>query len=418
MRLKPFCLTALAALASCGCRFFEASSEAGRWQVVGPMVGAVTPAEAAVWAYAGDNPDLEIRWQAEGEAGAQPSTRKLIASRESHFAAAARLAGLKPGTTYGYQVFRNGKTDENWRGSFSTPPPEGAPARFKMAVSSCMNVSKQPVQPSWYLMLAERPAFHLLLGDNVYANTCNREELWQKHLEQRRVEEFAAVIRTVPTYAVWDDHDYGVNNSDRTEQGKDESLKAFRELFANPGYGTPEAPGVFFRFTWGEVEFFMLDVRYYRSPDDAPDDEKKEMLGEAQFRWLEEGLKASRSRFKVIASGSTLQASASDGWRLYDAARRRLYRAVMGGGVSGALFLSGDVHRCGVEIHESAETGGYPLYEIISSGIANSQTKGFAVLEFDTTLPDPTARLRIIHGDATVRYDRTVRLSELKIGSP
>ena len=32
--------------------------------------------------------------------------------------------------------------------------------------------------------------------------------------------EFANVLRQVPTYAIWDDHDYGPNNSDGTAKGK------------------------------------------------------------------------------------------------------------------------------------------------------------------------------------------------------
>ena len=90
---------------------------------------------------------------------------------------------------------------------------------------------------------------------------------------------------------MWDDHDYGPNDSDGTAAGKENSLVAFKELFANPGAGTSDTPGAFYRFSWGDVDFFMLDGRYHRSPDKAPNDDNKRMLGDAQFKWLADELR-------------------------------------------------------------------------------------------------------------------------------
>ena len=33
---------------------------------------------------------------------------------------------------------------------------------------------------------------------------------------------------------------------------------------SQPSYGLPELPGVFGQFTWGDVDFFLTDNRYYR----------------------------------------------------------------------------------------------------------------------------------------------------------
>ena len=41
---------------------------------------------------------------------------------------------------------------------------------------------------------------------------------------------------------------------------------------------------------------------------------------------------------------------------------------------------------------------GYPIIEIISSGITNGKDLSFATIDFDTTVDDPTARVRIIYG--------------------
>ncbi len=383
-------------------------------ELIGPMVGAVTPNTAELWMYTGKTTELELLYFSEGDSGRSRGSIRVVPSAEDHLVARAVLTDLRPATTYYYTIRVEGRTDARWRGRFRTAPPENRPGRIRVAVSSCMDAEKYPIQSSWYLMLGEMPAFHLLLGDNVYADTTDREVLWRKHIRQRLVEEFAAVIRNVPTYAIWDDHDYGRNDSDGTEPGKAESLRAFREVFANPAYGTEDLPGAFFKFGWADVDFFVLDTRYYRSPNKAPDDENKTMLGEGQFQWLVEGLKASRARFKVVATGSTLKQSAKDGWRLYSFERKRLYRSIMENGVEGVFFLSGDIHRCLIDVHGRDETGGYPIYEVISSGIANSEARGFVTLDFDTRKEDPTVEVRIINGNATASTSRTIRLSELR----
>jgi alkaline phosphatase D len=157
----------------------------------------------------------------------------------------------------------------------------------------------------------------------------------------------------------------------------------------------------------------MVDGRYHRSPDNAPDDDKKRMLGDAQFAWLVDGLKNSKAKFKVIASGSTLADSKNDGWRIYTFARHRLFDAIGDNNISGVLYMSGDVHRSRVWTHPESDRVGYPLIEVISSGVANSKTLSYATVDFDTTSADPTVQVRIVHGDGKIHADQTWKLSDL-----
>jgi len=198
-----------------------------------------------------------------------------------------------------------------------------------------------------------------------------------------------------------------------TAKGKENSLAGWKQIWANPAAGTAETPGAFFTFSRGDVDFFMGDSRYHRSPDKAPNDDKKRMLGDAQYKWLVDGLKSSKAKFKVIGSGSTLQTSRADGWRIYDFSRKRLLRSLKEHDVSGVVYLSGDVHQSFVREHQESDLVGYPLVEVISSGIANSKTLSFATIDFDTTRDDPTMRVRIVHGDGAVRQDKTWTLSTL-----
>ena len=75
------------------------------------------------------------------------------------------------------------------------------------------------------------------------------EYLWKCHMEERRINRpFASVIRQMPTYTVWDDHDFGPNNSDGLEPGKEGSLRAFQAVFAQSifhgsGFSPPSSNG-------------------------------------------------------------------------------------------------------------------------------------------------------------------------------
>ena len=77
--------------------------------------------------------------------------------------------------------------------------------------------------------------------------------------------------------------------------------------------------------------------------------------------------------------------------------------------------MSGDIHRSLVWEHSESKLVGYPLVEVISSGIANSKTLSYATIDFDTTLDDPTMQVRIVLGDGSVSDDRTWKLSQLSL---
>ena len=271
-----------------------------------------------------------------------------------------------------------------------------------------------PHERMWDTIGAIDPRALLLLGDNVYIDDPKTPEMQLFHYYRRQSQpEWTKLAKKVPIYAIWDDHDYGPNNSDGTAKGKERSLAGWKQIWANPTLGTPDTPGAFFKFSHGDVDFFMVDSRYHRSPDKVPDDDQKRMLGDAQFSWLLEGLKRSKARFKVIVSGSTLNHSKVDGWRIYTFSRHRLFDALKKHQISGVMYMSGDIHSSLVWEHHESDRIGYPLVEVISSGVANSRTLSFATVDFDTTREDPIARVRIVYGDGTIRADKTWKLSQL-----
>ncbi len=385
--------------------------------VAGPLVGHTTDSTSTLWMYAPRGSKVEVAYR---------ETAVKIGERRQPFKAVQQPAGKTPGQpfkvtltrlrsnhSYDYRIFINGKElgDGTWQ--FKTAPTANQPATFKIALTSCMKI-KQPTN-SWNLLRKEKPAFHLTVGDTQYSDTTNPTVQWQHHVRYRQVPEFARVLRSIPTYSMWDDHDYGPNNSDGTAKGKENSLAGWKQFWANPKLGATDTPGAFFTFRWADVDIFVVDGRYHRSPDKAEDDNQKRMLGDAQFQWLLDGLKKSKAPFKVIASGSTLNHSTKDGWRIYTFSRHRLFDAIKQHRIGGVVYMSGDIHRSLVWEHHESGRVGYPLVEVISSGIANSKTLSFATIEFDTTQTDPTMRVRIIHGNGKTHADKTWKASQLQV---
>src|SRR5690606_25020428 len=163
--------------------------------------------------------------------------------------------------------------------------------------------------------------------------------------------------------AIWDDHDFGPNNSDRTFKWRELGLDLFKKYWPNPSAGTPDTPGVFHSFRIADVEFFMLDGRYHRDPNQDPN--RKTMLGEGQLTWLKERLTESQATFKVIVSGHTLTINRHDNgeyWANFGNERDEFLDWLFSERISGVFFVSGDWHVGSLSrIEYSSE--GYPLYE-------------------------------------------------------
>ena len=93
--------------------------------------------------------------------------------------------------------------------------------------------------------------------------------------------------------------------------------------------------------------FFLLDDRYYRSPNRAPDGPAKTMFGARQLDWLKQALAAApRDGIKIIAGGSQFwkRAGRFEGWHHFATERRAFADWLIAQKIEGVVFLSGDRH--------------------------------------------------------------------------
>jgi alkaline phosphatase D len=427
----------------------ETNPEGSPRVMVGPMVGAITPTSVPIWVQlSGDYFDALVEYTTDPLAGDWQRTPPQRARAEDNYTLVLRVDGLQPDTTYHYRVIVNGKQDKYLR---DTPPQRvrtapASPARFRVAFGSCARIQSDPEQPIWRALAQYRPDLFFWLGDNIYGDSVTPAALVAEYQRQRFVPAFQPIGRAVPQLAIWDDHDYGLDNFDRTNPIRERSLEIFKQFWANPGAGLPDTPGVFFDYSYGGVDFIFLDGRYHRAPDADDDTPDKDFLGPGQFEWLKQRLLASRAPFKVLACGSgwsRFKGPGGDSWAAYQHERTRLFDFVRDNAIGGVVLLSGDTHFPYVACAPWSEQGGYDFYELVSSALAQIIAEApdgieqaiarmrpdrmlrmpllginnAGIIDFDMTAESPTLSFNVIDIRGRVLYDPiTLRADELVNG--
>jgi alkaline phosphatase D len=393
--------------------------------MVGPMVGHTSESDTRIWAKASQGAKLSVRIGTHDTLQNSRVVDGPTLGADSDFMGHVVISGLKPATTYFYTVLLDGAPAMvRPHPSFTSAPTVGRTGKTRIAFSSCVGRRGFQTAAIWAEMSA-RTRFDLLLmlGDNTYADSTAPGPQRQAYYDHRRTLGYAEITRRVPTYAIWDDHDFGPNDSDGTSAGKEISRQTFQQFWANPSYGQPDNPGVYFKFSRGDIDFFRLDVRYHRSPNRAPDDGTKTMLGTAQLAWFKREILASRAKVKFIASGSEWELySHLDSWTSFAQERDEIFAFLREHDVQGLILLSGDRHF----------TGAYQIagrfIEVTSGPLGSATTNGVnkpdmflnlvegtmcSVFDVDTTNGDPRVTLEVYRGGGGRIHERTFTWDEI-----
>jgi len=343
----------------------------------GPMVGAVSEDNVRIWVRVSGPYPVAIDYGTDFLLESFETTEPVLASKSGDYTVVVVIEDLEPNTEYFYRVKVDGAVDKYLKDyppfRLRTAPADGAAAGLRVAFGSGARFANDRVQPLWSVVSRAAPDLLLWLGDNVYSDSLDSDILREQYRRMRDVASLQPVIHNISNLAVWDDHDYGLNDHDRRNPIKEEALEIFKQYWANPSYGLPDAKGIFFSYTWGKVEFFFLDDRWYRDPDDAPDTSGKTQLGAAQLAWLESELEESTAIFKVLVSGggwSNSKGPTGDSWAAFLTERNHIFDFIRDHEISGVVLLSGDSHIAELNVIPWSDEGGYDLYDLVSSPFA------------------------------------------------
>ena len=344
MKIYHYILFTLTAL------MFQATGLAAPHLRFGPMMGHTTSTETNIWVKASGSCQLGIRIGEHPDLTDARTVQGPELTSETDFCGTVRVTGLKSATSYHYCITLNNKDVlAAPYPAFKTSAEKKDAPSVRFGVTSCLGPNGPDSAAAWGEASAgPRMDMMFLLGDNHYANSTDPKTLRAAYESHRAIAGFREFSARTPCYAIWDDHDYGPNDSDSTAEGKERSLRVFQEHWANPSYGEPDNPGIYYRFSRGEVDFFMVDVRYHRSPNNADADGTKTILGEKQMRWLMDGLKNSRAKVKFVASGSEWQNNGHpDSWSSFKRDQTAFFEFLEQEKIEGVILLSGDRHFTG-----------------------------------------------------------------------
>lgn len=372
-------------------------SEKGKPRLMeGPMLGAPEADRLRFWVRGSEalQAGVELASDADFKTIVGRASAALTAAED--YTAVLTVADLKPTTDYHYRLRINGKAEpylaQTTEMIATTAPKPGVRRDFSLAFGSCAHYARDTVQPIWLAVREQEPDLFLWLGDNIYADTLNPAAMAEEYRRQRSIPTFQPVAQRIPQLAIWDDHDYALNDHDRSNPIKAESLRAFRRYWANPAYGLPDAPGVFFRSSYGAVDLFMLDSRYARDPNDAPDTAEKTLLGAKQLAWLKQELSVSRAVFKLLCCGSNwsnAKGPGGDSWAAFLHERDALFDFIAREKIPGVVLLSGDVHRGELNAIPWSGRGGYDFYDLVSSPLAQEPAAVWPGYKIEAPVREP-----------------------------
>jgi alkaline phosphatase D len=384
-----------------------AASASAPYLDLGPLLGHVSSSNALVWVKSSGSARLSVRVGERSDLSDGTVVKGPALGAGTDFMGQVLLSNLGSSRQYHYCVLLDGRPALlPPYPSFVTAPPELSPSRVRLAFVSCVGYNGYDSAATW-ADLAARTNFDLLLmlGDNVYANSTDPTVVGQYFAVQRHLPGYADIARRLPQYAIWDNHDYGPEPTDRTARNKDQALQLFKNLWPNPSHGEPDNPGVYHKFTRGGVDFFMLDDRYHRSPDNSPDDGTKTMLGEKQLAWFKRELLASKAPVKVLAIGCEWQTHGlKNSWSTFKREREDVLKFLQDNHITGVLMVSGDRHFTAayqvigkfIEVTSgpmgSANAGSKPTPEMF---YYNGKGKFYCIFDVNTRAEPPKVALEI-----------------------
>lgn len=238
---------------------------------------------------------------------------------------------------------------------------------FKIGFGSCI---ERPDSPIWHSILSKRPDIFLFLGDNIYLERSELGDIskirarYQALLSQNG---FKALREKTKVLAIWDDHDFNLNNTDSTAPNSKASLAAFREIWSNPPGPLELQESVAHKLQVGPIKLIMTDNRSFRVKSGSP---QATIFGKKQLDWIQSELSDASTLVTVIASGGQILGTRAKSESLNDYPKEReLLLNSITTSPAQVFILSGDRHYA--EILEQAYKG-KKIIEATSSPLSGS----------------------------------------------
>ncbi len=340
--------------------------------------------------------DVQVEWQVCHDEKMTQVARRGVATaavKWSH-SVHVEVEGLEPDRVYWYQ-FKVGLNTSPVGRTRTAPAADALPQVLRFAFASCQRYEDGHYTAYEHMVRDDLHAV-IHLGDYIYENSpkpgtprrfdspeiLTLQDYRDRHAIYRTDPHLQATHAAFPWIVTWDDHEvdnnYASGISGDLTVSPEEFLKrranayqAYYEHMPLRRAALPQGPNMdlYRRVRFGRLaEFSVLDTRQYRSDQPCGDgykapcqdvkDPRATMLGEAQEKWLCQGLSASQSKWNILAQQVMLAPVnfaagnpaagdvkySMDKWTGYEVARTRLLKYLAENRISNPVVLTGDVH--------------------------------------------------------------------------
>lgn len=261
-----------------------------------------------------------------------------------------------------------------------------------IAFGSCNNPRNKD-QSIYEAILRCKPDLFIFLGDNIYGDTSDMEVMRQKYRQLGALQGYRKLKKQTQVLATWDDHDYGTNDGGKSYPMREESKQVFLDFFSEPpDSARRKRQGIYASYLFGpegkRVQVILLDTRFFK--DDIPKrqgkplpnqvgwyepvtDDSLTLLGEDQWKWLEEQLLV-EADVRILASSVQILAAEKgmENWGNLPHEQKRLFDLLKKTKANHTVAISGDVHFAELS---KVMIGDYPFYDLTSSGMTHVSQK-------------------------------------------
>lgn len=316
-------------------------------------LGACTKDSVTIKARAAAGVELRVSATREGAAGGSPIEGTAMTDEQG--IATFLLNGLAERTRYTYTVSGAGAA---LGGSFRTF--DDGPFSFRAVFASCASTGS--INPVFDYMRYERPDLFIHMGDLHYRNIRVNDparfaDAYDRVLTSRTQ---GPLFRNTPVAYVWDDHDYGPNDSDATSPSRPAAMAMYRSFVPHYPMDARSEATIHQAFTVGRVRFLVTDNRSARSPRSVPEAERT-MLGREQLAWFLGELEKAADAPLVIWVNTVpwitkVNEATIEGWAPYARERLIIAEAIKRRGLTRRfLMLSGDAHMLAIDDGTNSE---------------------------------------------------------------
>lgn len=342
----------------------------------GPMVGYCEMKEAMIWLQTTKPANVKIEYFAQDNSSEIFMSDSYSTTKEVGFTYHIILDKLQQGKKYNYNILiDNKKVVLPYETNFSSKKlwqwREDAPD-FTVAVGSCSYINEPELdRPGkgygsnygiFESINSKNPDIMIWGGDNIYlreADWDSQTGINHRYTHSRSIKEMQSLLAKTQNFAIWDDHDFGPNDGDRGFYNKYLTQKAFKNFWANKSYGSDETQnkGTYSTFNWVDAQFFLLDNRFFKTPNDRKTG-KRELLGDEQLEWLIDNLVTSNASFKIIVIGGQVLNSAEvyENYSNYAQEKSNLLKEIIENKIKGVMFISGDRHHSELSLQSRENT--------------------------------------------------------------